>query len=457
MRLRHMALIALLALPLSQDGGPSARAKAGPRRPPPDVVLISIDTQRVDRLGVYGYGLNTSWYIDGLARESVVFEDHHSPAPLTLPSHISMLTGLLPPSHGVRSMSQQRLGDSATTLQEVLKAHGYRTAGIISAGVLHPVFGLSQGFDLYSGNFSGDNDRTQTDAKYATDRAIKWIDGLRKRDRSFLFVHYYDPHPPFEAPARFTFKDPYDCEVAYVDEQIGRLLAHLKRKGRYQNAVIVVTADHGESLGEHGAVGHTMFLFEQTLHVPLLVRLPGGRYHGRHVRTLTRGVDVMPTVLASVGLKAGVRLDGVDLTPLVRDGTAGMVLPSYAETLYGELAPLHEKSIIFGGNKLISFVNVPAGDDWMSTFRRLTAGLSFGTHKGKLTETSMAVAALPQARAVFELSRDRGERVNLYFSQPGLAIDLEKRLAAVRSPIPAEPLSLGARLMDQLRALGYAM
>ncbi|MCP4679564.1 MAG: sulfatase-like hydrolase/transferase [Deltaproteobacteria bacterium] len=422
-----------------------------------DVIFISIDTQRVDRLGVYGYSHDTSPNIDKFAKEAVVFENHHAQAPLTLVSHVSMMTGLNPVSHGVRSNGTFKLTDAADTLAERLKGTGYKTSAIISSGVLSPVFGLNQGFDFYDGNFSENTDKAQTDAANATDRAIEWMDGRKKDDHIFMFVHYYDPHPPFEAPSRFQFEHSYDAEVAFVDEQIGVLLEHLKKKNRYRDALIIVTADHGESLKEHNVLGHTLVLFEQTLHIPLLIRFPGAKNKGKKIETLTRSVDLMPTILSILDIPFEATIDGVDLMSAFSEGNNLTGLISYAETFYSPIKQLHQKSLISNNWKLISFYHLPPGAEAGKLARVpiVQKWLEESVNIRLIENYTHLMEAIPRGRVLFDLSKDKKEMKDLYFDRTDIASDLEKQLDEVTSPLPGRTYAPPDYVMEQLRKLGY--
>lgn len=436
---------------------PASEARTEPRSSLRDVILISIDTQRVDRLGLYGYRQPTSPNLDRLAAESVVFDNHHAQAPLTLPSHVSLLTGLEPPDHGVRSNGRFRLGASASTLAEALKAKGYATAAIVSAGVLGPAFGLNQGFDVYSGDFSRIDDKAQSDAASATDRAMAWLDTLADAKRLFLFVHYYDPHPPFEAPPRFSFADPYDAEVAYVDEQIGRLLARLGAKKRLDGALVVVTSDHGESLGEHDLSGHTTVVYEETLHIPLIVRFPGKDHAGERVAALTRSTDVMPTILSFLGIGHAAAVDGIDLMPGIRRERPFAASDSYAETFYSPAAQFHQKALVSGTTKLVSLYLVAPKLDLLAVSKLLRPEhlrvLQIPEHE--LGNYVNLLAGLPRGRALFDLAADPKEAKNLYFERPDLASRMESKLAEHEGPLPGEPYLPESIVVEQLRNLGY--
>ena len=230
-------------------------------RPTGLIVVISIDTLRADRLPVYGYAAGRTPAIDAFATNAIVFDRAYAHAPQTLPSHASILTGQLPFAHAVRDNLGFTLSEDAVTLPELLSSAGYTTGGFVSSFVLRAETGISQGFATYDARFPaaasdrpfGQVQRPGVQTLEATDR---WLDTLADT-RAFVFFHIYEPHRPYAPPAAYQgLADPYDGEVAYSDEIVGRLLASLKRRGSYDNATIVITADHGEGLGDHGEQDH---------------------------------------------------------------------------------------------------------------------------------------------------------------------------------------------------------
>ena len=232
------------------------------------IVLITLDTLRADRLGCYGFPGNSTPNLDALAKESILFEQATSTVPLTLPSHASILTGLLPPHHGVRDNGGIPLPESRTTLAERFKRRGYATGGFVGAWVLERRFGLAQGFDRYSDRFALDQLQKRGDA--VVDDALAWIDEVRAR-QFFAWVHLFDPHLPYDPPEPFRTRFPadrYQGEVAYTDELVGRILSRLRERQLLEKTLVVVTADHGESLGEHGEANHGFFLYDATVAVP---------------------------------------------------------------------------------------------------------------------------------------------------------------------------------------------
>lgn len=314
-----------------------------------NVILISVDTLRPDRLGCYGYARGTSPNIDRLAREGITFEDAISSAPLTLPSHASILTGLYPISHGIRDNGTFSLRPDFVTLAEVFKGAGYRTAAFIGAFVMDSRYGLDQGFDVYDDDLTGGRQLSafgysERTADAVTGTASAWLEGAE--EPFFAFLHYYDPHTPYEAPAeyrnRHTLRS-YDAEIAFTDFEIGRFLACLERLGLTERTLIVFVSDHGEGLGQHGEATHGYLVYEPTLRVPFVMRFPeesglaGAAERGSRIGFPVRLIDLMPTVLDAAGLETEAAMDGRSLLPLVRGESLAPEF-CYFETFYPHFA-----------------------------------------------------------------------------------------------------------------------
>ncbi len=305
----------LLLLALVPLGGCSPAAA-----PPPNVVLLSIDTLRPDRLGCYGARRVDTPAIDALARSGVRFENAFTPVPLTLPAHWTIHTGVEPWHHGVVDNGMTLSAPPTATLAERFAAAGYDGAAFVSAFVLHRTFGLGRGFARYDDGPAADAAIDQLlhatgRADERIDRALAWL----RRERTkpfFLWLHLFDPHAPYDPPAEFRARyagRPYDGEVAFVDTQVARLLAALDRSGAARNTLVVLLSDHGESLGEHGEQSHGVLLYDATLHVPLIFRLPGRLAAGRVEQEPATLADVAPTILALAGLAPEPGTDGRDL------------------------------------------------------------------------------------------------------------------------------------------------
>ncbi len=310
-------------------------------RPAParSLVLITIDTLRADRLGCYGDPDGLTPNLDRLAGEGVLFEDASTAVPITLPSHATLLTGRYPTATGVLDNGTYALPDDDVTLAESLRDAGWDTAAVIAAFPLKRRFGLDQGFRIYDDAIEPPPGRPQPrmrvnfverDARAVTDRALEVWRAL-DAGRRFLWVHYFDPHLPYAAPPPFAGRhaSPYDDEVAFADAEAGRLLEAIRADD--PAAVVVVVADHGEALGDHGELNHGLFLYQSTVHVPMIVRAPGRLPAGRRVTAPVSLADVAPTLWALLGVPAPADVDGADLLPLVGGGPPPE-RPVYAET-----------------------------------------------------------------------------------------------------------------------------
>lgn len=288
-----------------------------------NVVLVSMDTVRHDRLHCYGRKQIDTPVLDGLAREGVRFSQAVAPVPMTLPSHATMLTGLDPHHHGARVNGMFKLNDDVPTLATVLGQAGYRTGAVIAAFVLDRRFGLARGFDHYdddlsSGRSSYEFGYRERPADLVNKAAEAWL--RKSSDKPFfLFVHYFDPHWPYTAPEPFAgkYKDnfygDYDEEIAYTDHQLGKLLGVLDEIGQRDKTLIVVTSDHGEGLDQHNEKTHSLLVYDTTLRVPLIISGPSPLPHGRLMPRQVGLIDIMPTVLDLVGVSSPAPMDGVSL------------------------------------------------------------------------------------------------------------------------------------------------
>lgn len=405
---------------------PFARGAAG-QAEATNIVLISIDTCRADHLSCYGYGQTTTPHIDALAREGVLFSNVITPVPSTLPAHCSMLTGTTPPFHGVHGNHDYRLPESSVTLAEVLREHGYATAAFVGAFVLHTQFGLAQGFDTYDDRLDGQADGPDIDserrADAVTDSALAWL-AEHTDERFFMFLHYYDPHAPYEPPEPYasTFAgNAYAGEIAYTDAQVGRFVEELKRRGLYESTTIIVTADHGEGLGDHGEAWHDYFIYHSTTKVPLLVRSPGAE-RGARIEETVALVDLMPTVLGTAGLEPPPGVQGEDLSPVL----AGRSRPHPKRYIYSEsLTPTAYE-----------------------------CGALLGLETGEYTYIHTIKPEL------YDLVRDPGQTTNVVDRYPDLARSFRERLrgmleAQVIARGDEARLALDRRSVERLEALGY--
>ncbi len=316
------------------------------------VVLVSIDTLRADHLPAYGYRAVETPALDAFRKDSILFENAFAHVPLTLPSHASIFTGLLPFQHGVRDNLGYRLSRKDGTLATFLRARGYRTGGAVSAFVLDRSTGIGEGFDFYEdgvearavGQTIGEVQRPGAETEALLER---WVDEQPVGSLLFLFLHIYEPHTPYAPPEPFKSRyasRPYDGEIAAADAVVRRFFAFLRAKSLYDRALIILVSDHGEGLGDHGEDEHGIFLYREAIRVPLFVKLPGSRSGGRSVSEPVGLVDVYPTVLSVLGEKKPEKLPGRSLL-----GARVSARRIYSETLYprfhlgwSELASLND-------------------------------------------------------------------------------------------------------------------
>ena len=316
---KYYAVLALLLVVVIVAGVWLLRQSGSPLADVRQIILISIDTCRADYLSCYGYKSKTTPNIDALAAEGILFENTISPVPLTLPSHSSMLTGTLPPYHAVHDNEGYQLSKSNLTLSEILGANGFVTDAIISAFVLDSRFGLDQGFHTYNDQFEEAHlaiDISERKGGETTGLALKWLE-KQKGEKSFLFLHYYDPHFDYVPPEPFAsrFADsPYAGEVAYTDHCIGQVLGKLKELGLYESTLIIITSDHGEMLGAHGETGHGYFIYQNAIKVPLILKLPG-RSKAQRVSDVVGIIDIVPTICSMLGIGVPDHVRGQDLSP----------------------------------------------------------------------------------------------------------------------------------------------
>ncbi|HVT43560.1 MAG TPA: sulfatase-like hydrolase/transferase [Thermoanaerobaculia bacterium] len=303
------------------------------------VIVISIDTLRADRLPLYGYqGVETP-HIDALASDALVFDNAYTHCPLTLPAHLSMLTGLLPQEHGVRDNIGYAF-DSARhrTIPALLREAGYRSGAAVSAYVLRTATGISSDFDAYDDAISvvpgiavGSLQRS---GEQSVTIAEQWIG--EQGDRPFFyFLHLFEPHAPWEPPEPFRsrYADPYDGEIAESDRIVGRFIDYLEKSGIYEKAVVILMSDHGEGLGDHGEEEHGIFLYREAIHIPLIVKLPKGELRGKRVVSPAQLIDILPTIAELTGAKLPAGLRGKSLVALAQEKSPAE-RRVFSETLY---------------------------------------------------------------------------------------------------------------------------
>ncbi len=421
---RALAPAILLALPLVWSCSRGAERN-------PNLLLVTVDTVRADHLGSYGYGAAVTPSLDRLAGEGVRFDAVSSTVPLTLPSHATMLSGLLPLHHGLRNNGVGALPADTGTLATLLAGNHYRTGAFVGAFVLDGRFGLKPGFEVYDDEIprdpkAGVSLEAERPGREVVDRALAWLKaGGRKDGRPFfLWVHLYDAHAPYNPPSAWAARHPgrpYDGEISEVDEQVGRLLAALDQRGIAGRTVVAVAADHGESLGEHGELTHGLLLYEPTLHVPLILRAPG-RLTPRVVRMPVSLVDLAPTLAGLLGHPfSGPGLkprDGRDLAADLLAGREPGAGEVYAESRY---------PAIFGWSPL-------------AALRR--------------RELKYISAPKPE---LYDLAKDPKETINLLDREAGPAKGFAARLAEIETGAVAAPiLAADAETRARLASLGYA-
>jgi arylsulfatase A-like enzyme/Tfp pilus assembly protein PilF len=393
--------------------------------PQAPIVLISIDTLRSDHLPAYGYrGVETP-AIDALARDAIVYERAYSHTPLTLPSHLSMLTGRLPAEHGVRdNVGYHYDGGRFPSLATVLHAAGYATGGAVSAYVLRPETGIAQGFDLYDAGipvrFTDSLGLSQRPGGETAAAALGWLRALRSGQPFFLFLHLYEPHTPYAPPEPFASRyagRPYDGEIASADAIVGGVIAGLKQAGLYDRAAILLLSDHGEGLGDHGEQEHGIFLYREALQVPMILKLPGSRRGGSRVARPAQIVDVFPTLLALVGIALPREAAGAFPGRSLLAPPSGEPRDLYAETFYPRLH--------FGWSALTSLIR----------------GRFHYIH-----------APTPE---FYDLAADPGEKADALPRERRAYASLNQALQGMERPLQA-PGAVDPETARRLAALGYA-
>lgn len=443
------AVCALLLLGASGCGDgaePGAAGDGGARR---SIVLISMDTTRADHIHSYGYPLSVTPHIDALARAGVRYENAYAPMPQTLPSHVSLFTGLWPRQHGALE-NVYTVSPELTTLAEICAGLGYRTGASIGALALHSLSGVDQGFETWiqpEGNWIEDINRpARFTADVVTDQALTWADTLDGEEPFLLFAHYYDPHGPFEAPRRHVNEVPlsavrdivrekhgrgafvevegeiplnalaqfwqgYAAEIRFTDEEIGRLLAGLEERGLMDDTVVVLVGDHGEGLFEHGVKAHGLETWEPLHRVPFILVDPDGAFAGATVAERVTLMDVLPTVLHMALGRTGATDDadrGRDLWRLLRDDEPAPSIPIYLER------PHYSPD-------------------------RIRDGRPWGEHVAVLDGRHKLLREADGRVLLFDIEADPGERNDLSQVEPVVRARLEKTLAAWMSTWSVPP------------------
>ncbi|MDM7919630.1 MAG: sulfatase-like hydrolase/transferase, partial [Methanosarcina sp.] len=392
-----------------------------------NILLITLDTTRADHLGCYGYKPARTPNLDKLARDGILFDNAYCPVPLTLPSHVSILTGLEPVAHGVRNNGYY-LSPNIRTVTQILKEKGYKTAAFVSAFSVDSRFGLDRGFDLYDDMYQAGlpfkSQNSERRAEKTFDRFARWLKN-NGNEKFFCWVHYYDPHLPYAPPAPFSeeFSDrPYDGEIAYMDVYVGKILDALTQKGLLENTIIIVAGDHGEGLGDKIEQGHGIFLYEETVRVPLLLYNRKIWPKSKKVESRVGLVDIVPTIIEISGLKKDqINTDGESLLEVIKkDNREGRDI--LLETFYPKE--------FFSWSELV--------------------GLISGKYK-------FIQAPKPE---LYDLSVDPEEKNNLISSSVNVAEEMKKKLevrllSLVKNNGRTESVAPSTRDLERLRSLGY--
>ncbi len=407
-----------------------------------NILLITIDTLRLDRVGAFGGSRGLTPNLDRLAAEGLRLSRAYSSVPLTLPSHASILTAVSPPVHGLRANGLFRLGPKLPTLATVLKAAGYRTGAFVGAFVLDARFGLDRGFDVYDDRYgekaAGDpGDGAERRAEDVVRPATAWINQQSNPQSStrnpqwFAWVHLYDPHEPYRAPEPYASRhEPYDAEVAYTDAMVGKLLDDLRASGQLDRTLVMVAADHGESLGEHGERTHGVFVYDATMRVPWIVWM-GSRAQGSGLGAgsssdaLVRLIDLAPTALDLLGVTVPSEFEGRSIVPAA--GSAQPASDATERTAYLEAMD----------------ANLTRG--WAPL-----TGIATRHHK-------LIDLPIPE---LYDLAADAKETTNLYTRDAARARTFESLLRGAMAsfetrPSSAEKTTLSAEARQRLQALGY--
>jgi arylsulfatase A-like enzyme/Tfp pilus assembly protein PilF len=391
-----------------------------------NALLITLDTTRADYLGCYGRTGARTPNLDRLAHEGAIFSACRTCAPLTLPSHASIMTGAYPYEHGARQNGVGRLVEGNRTIAEVLHDAGFRTQATVASFVLNRVFGVAQGFDVYHDVPAGESQDALHAERKGDDVANDAVGMLRSlaQQRFFLWVHFYDPHYPYQSPRGLDPGSPeaYEDEIAFMDSQIGRVLDTLRELGLEEQTLVVAVGDHGEGLGQHQEAGHGTFLYETTLHVPLIVRCPGTIPGGRTIATPVRTIDLAPTIVDLLGVPIWDGVQGASLAGLLHGEVAGRARPSYAETL--------DANALWGLSPLRSWT----ASDWKYILA-------------------------PRAE-LYDLGSDPGEARDVSGEDPERAASWREQLRQLIAEAPPPPagdasVKLSARDRTVLESLGY--
>lgn len=391
-----------------------------------NVLLVTLDTTRADRIGCYGYIDAKTSNIDFLAKNGVQFLNAYCHVPLTCPSHCSILTGTIPVYHQVRNNGSYYLSPELQTLAEALKKYGLKTSAFVSSFTVDSRFGLDQGFDVYDDLLSPDltfkalNSERRADAVFSS--FSRWLDE-NKDGQFFSWVHFFDPHIPYDPPSHYReeFRDnPYDGEIAFMDFYIGKIVEKLRENGLLEKTLIVLAGDHGEAFGEKQEEGHGVFIYESTMRVPLIFYAADNLPLGKRIEARVRLIDLMPSVMDLLDIPIPADIQGLSLLPYI-EGKKRQDLSSYMESYF----PREN----YGWSELVGLID----GDWKYI---------------KAPEQEL-----------YNLKQDPREEINRIQDEKKVAQEKKEKLASIIedsvSPIAAKRKSLTSEEMEKLRSLGY--
>ncbi len=399
-----------------------------------NILLFTLDTTRADHIGCYGYPRVETPNIDRLAAEGFLFKNATSQAPLTLPSHSSIFTGTYPLYHSVRDNGGFYLEPDKITLATILKQAGWATSAFVGAFVLDSRWGLNQGFDYYYDNFDFAKyktislDSVQREGGEVVKAFLDWFE-TNSQKKFFSWLHFYDPHSPYEPPEPYKTKygnrpwGLYDGEIAYADTLVGRVEEELKKKGVLDKTIIVIVGDHGESLGEHHESNHGFFIYDATTAVPLIVRIPSSRIQGKTIGEQVENVDIMPSLLELLRIPVPKQVQGHSFIPLIAGGSSSAERLAYSETYY----PRYH----YGWSELKSL---------------------------RSTKYKLIQAPRPE---LYDLAQDPSEQTNIFTPSSTVAKHLERELKSLQEKMSAKdidqkgPQKLDNDAREKLMALGY--
>jgi arylsulfatase A-like enzyme/Tfp pilus assembly protein PilF len=462
---RWLFLVPIAALLAGDTGAAPTASPASTSEKSPNIILITLDTTRADRMGFLGSKRGLTPNLDALARQSVIFTRAYAQVPLTTPSHAVLLTGTYPQFNHVEDLGS-KLGKDLPYLPDIFHSHGYHTAAFVGASILDPTGsapGFERGFDFYDAHFhqrKPGEDRYHSIERRAEDVSHHAIDWLSRHPDGpfFIWIHFYDAHDPYDPPEPFKTKyasEPYDGEIAYTDSVLGELIDVLRKHGLYKETVIAVAADHGEAFGEHGEERHGMFLYDETIHVPLLLKLPEGRLEGKRLgeKRIDERValaDVAPSLLELAGIPAPPMMQSRSLLPLIDslkiDGLKidGLKIDGVKDGLKMEAAQ--------------SAAGVQGTPSAQSVYSESKYAQLFGWSGLSSWRAGKYLYIQAPRRELYDQSADPSEARNLAPVASAVADTLQSQLTNFQqktSSVETEPAKLDPAQAENLRALGY--